>query len=97
MARKFLINNGELLMGSVGMHYELLDNKKDNCVSGGGHFHIDYKTNTVYFYGKSIDFGKVTQAEFDAAIKPDMIEDMKILFSHADNLADILPQNCNKT
>jgi len=96
MAAKFLINHGVLLMGNVDYHYKLIDPRKENNVSGGGRFYVDRKTNTIYFFGKSEEFGRTTQANIDAAIKSNEVERMNIVFSYEDSLEKLLPEICNK-
>ena len=91
MAQKFIINNNELIMGDVIMHEDLLKNKKRNKTIGGGYWYIHEETNTMYFYGKSIDFGKVTEEQFNKA-KKNILSDKKfnIKFTTEENLVRIL-------
>jgi len=81
MAQKFIINDGILFVGDVVLHKELCKNRDANKTSGGGYWHIDRSTRTIYFYGSSFDFGQVTQEQFDAAIKSEFIERMNIVFT----------------
>ena len=60
MARKFIIQDNTLKLGNVDMHYELKNKEGDIKVIGGGYWYLDKDKTTIYLYGKSIDFGKVT-------------------------------------
>ena len=60
MAKKFIIQDNTLKLGNVYMHNELKSKESDGKVIGGGYWHIDDDKTTLFLYGKSIDFGKVT-------------------------------------
>ena len=52
---KWIIEDGELIIGKVAFHKDLaLDKTK---VKGGGWFSFDSKKNTFYLYASSEDFG----------------------------------------
>lgn len=92
MAQKFIINDNVLIIGHVDLHEQLLRGGLErNKTVGGGYWCKDYKTNTFYFYGKSIDFGSVTKEQFDAAIKSGVVQAAsKIVFSDEDSLDAVL-------
>jgi len=56
-----LKDDGELILGMVGLHKELNNNKLTG-VKGGGWFFI--KDNTVFLYSSSYDFGKCKIEDF---------------------------------
>lgn len=54
---KFILTNkGELRLGMVNRHYELL--KADEHCYGGGYYEFDYLSNRLLLWGFSTDFGK---------------------------------------
>ena len=69
MAKKFVINNNELIIGDVKFHKELIKDKNIIKVIGGGYWDYDEDTNTMYFYGDSQEFGYVTKEEFNDSQK----------------------------
>jgi len=83
MARKFVINDGDLLLGDVELHEELVKSKyRDRSKTvGGGYWDYDKLNNTMYFWGKSIDFGQVTKEQFDQSFKQPSVENAKIVFT----------------
>ncbi len=103
MAQKFIINDldigNEIVMGgSVEYHRELLGKSrtKEKTI-GGGWWHWDEKLNKVYFYGSSLDFGRVTKEQFIDAwsrslISP-FIEECEILFSEHEYLGKVFADN----
>jgi hypothetical protein len=89
MAKKFIINDGDLIFGNVDFHENLIpkDMERSKTV-GGGYWYKSSKT--IYFYGSSFDFGKATKEQFDAAIKSPSIEKIKIIFSTEESLEKTL-------
>jgi len=53
---KFIIEDGNLIIGKCNYHKELAFDKEK--VSGGGWFIFDKYIDTFTFYGESEDFGK---------------------------------------
>jgi hypothetical protein len=62
MAKKFIIENNELKVGNVEMHFELAKNESDVC--GGGYWHVDLENKILWMYGASIDFGRCKKEHF---------------------------------
>ena len=92
MAQKFIINDGVLILGQVELHEQLLRGslEREKTV-GGGYWTKDHKTKTLYFYGKSYDFGRVTEEQFNNAIKSSFVQAAsKIVFSCEDSLDAVL-------
>ena len=56
MPQKFIIENEVLKAGDVDLHNELSNNRSD--VIGGGIWHIDEARQTLWLYGKSMEFGR---------------------------------------
>jgi hypothetical protein len=88
MAKKFIINDCDLILGNVEFHEDLLHGRDRSKTIGGGYWHKTSKT--IYFYGSSFDLGKVTKEQFDAANKRPSIENMEIIFSTEESLEKIL-------
>ena len=98
MAKKWIINDGDLIIGDAEFHEDLIPTgrKRSNTV-GGGRWHFDKVKNIIYFWGKSGDFGQATKKQFDDSFKQPSIEKAEIVFSHEKDLLKILMQNCNKS
>jgi len=76
---KWIIQNNQLRMGRVVSHSDLAD--KEGKVKGGGLWHYDKETHTLYLYHKSYDFGQVSKEDFqDIWITPP-VDDATIYFS----------------
>lgn len=60
MARKYIIQDGDMRMGDVEMHYQLTDKTNPKHTLGGGYWYIPDDRKVLYLYGKSIDFGDLT-------------------------------------
>jgi len=96
MAKKFVINDGDLIIGHVELHEDLVKGMDRNKTIGGGYWYFDREKNIVYFYGKSLDFGTVSEDELRAAFKQSSIEDATIVFSEKETLCDVLVEQHNK-
>lgn len=80
--QKWIINDGNLIIGNVEIHDELHSGKMDrNKTIGGGKWLIDKKNNIMYFFGRSIDYGQVTKEEFEKSHKQPSIDKYTIYFS----------------
>lgn len=90
MAQKFVINDGCLILGNVELHEELVRGREYDKTVGGGKWQVDKKTNTIYFYGSSIDFGKVTREQFDTAFKQPSLLRMNVIFSEKELFNEVL-------
>lgn len=55
---KFIIEDGNLILGKVTYHSELVTDKTK--IKGGGWFRLKFKEKTITFYGYSHDYGKAT-------------------------------------
>lgn len=95
MAKKWVINDGELIIGNTEFHYQLLNDKRIKLTTiGGGRWEWDRQTNIFYFYGKSEDFGRVTIEQFKEAFNKSMvsphIEKATIIFSPFEFFGDVV-------
>jgi hypothetical protein len=90
MAQKFVINHNRLIIGHVDSHTELVRNLIDYETIGGGWWFHDHENKTVYFYGRSITYGAVTEEEFNLSLKPNWLKPLKIVFSTATNIFDVV-------
>lgn len=97
--RKFVIYDGQIRMGVVELHRELLPEKFDRAlVQGGGRWEYDPKNygNKAFFFGKSFDFGPCKKDDFFAAwdnsyISP-ALENAEIYFSDYEYISQVLEQ-----
>jgi hypothetical protein len=97
MAKKFVINDSDLILGDVEVHEQLIRDRDKTKTVGGGRWHIDEEDpNTIYFYGSSIDFGKVTKEQFDAAFKQPSVEKMNIIFSEKEYMSEVKKEQLAK-
>lgn len=96
MAQKFVINDGRLILGQVEMHEELVRGLDYGKTVGGGRWQVDKETNTIYFYGSSVDFGKVTKEQFEDAYKQPSVETMNIVFSEKEYFGDVMKEQNQK-
>lgn len=97
IAKKFVINDGWLILGQVELHEELVRGRDYGKTVGGGRWHVDEQDrNTIYFYGSSVDFGKVTREQFEESFKQPSLERMNVIFSEKENLNDVLIENREK-
>lgn len=46
---KFVINDDDLIIGHVEFHEELVRGRNRSKTVGGGRWHVDKDTNTIYF------------------------------------------------
>lgn len=101
MARKWIINDEDLILGNVEFHEDLIGNDREkNKTLGGGRWHADRVNKIIYFWGKSVDFGQVTKKQFEDSFKQPNVERLKIVFSHKLDLIDVLKEieeDCNKS
>ena len=77
--RKFVINDGDLILGDVDFHHQL--GADTALTTGGGEWHYDVETKTIYFYGESLKFGRVTKEQFNAASKTPSVERCNLVFN----------------
>lgn len=97
MAKKFVINNGDLILGQVEYHKELLKGREIKKTSGGGFWHVDdtrnyFNERTIIFYGTSVDFGSVTREQFNSSSKSPSVESMNIYFSEKLVYSEVLEE-----
>lgn len=79
MAKKFIINNGELILGDVKFHCDLIPyNSINNDVVGGGFWEIT--GDVIRFYGCSTEFGCTNIEEFENSHKPPSIDHLTAIF-----------------
>ena len=81
LKQKFVINDGNLILGRVGLHSELVEHRDCSLTVGGGEWFYNNADNTMYFWGKSTTFGQVTKEQFDAAWKQPSVENANIVFT----------------
>lgn len=97
IAKKFVINDGWLILGQVELHEELVRGREYAKTVGGGRWHVDEEDKTIiYFYGSSVDFGKVTREQFEESFKQPSLERMTIIFSEKEYLSEVLMEQRNK-
>jgi len=101
MARKWVINDDDLILSnSVEFHEDLLTgDRKHKATVGGGLWYNDREKGVIFFYGRSVDFGQVTERQFDYAFKQPSVEHAKTFFSLKTNFEDVLKEYeifCNK-
>ncbi len=92
MARKFVINDGDLIIGDVDYHWQLLKGRDKSKTVGGGRWFYDKEANTIYFYGESHDYGCVSKEAFDSSFKQPSVENANIIFSHKDRFLAVLKE-----
>lgn len=101
MAKKFIINDDDLIIGNVEFHKELLCKTRErNKTVGGGKWNFDREKNIIYFWGKSTDFGQVTRKQFEDSFKQTSVEQASLVFSHKMNFLEVLKEikeNYNKS
>jgi len=103
MAKKFIVFKDEdfgyeVALGHVQYHIELVpSSKKREDVVGGGLWHHDSGTKTMFFWGVSTEFGQATKEQFDTAMKNGYIgirlEDMNVIFSDLLDFEDVLKEH----
>ncbi len=100
MAKKWIINNGVLIIGRVKYHYELIQPTMErNKTIGGGYW--EYYKNKLYFYSTSQEFGSVAKDVFFSALEktqlPDYIgrSNINVIFSELDYFSDVLKYDDN--
>lgn len=88
MAKKWIINDGRLILGYVEYHSELggkgIDHKK---TIGGGVFEWDRQKDIVYFWGASTDYGMIENKDvFEKSVAnshiPSSFKKSKFMFSN---------------
>ena len=95
MAKKFIINDNELIFENVDFHENLIPkNRERSKTIGGGYWYK--KSNTMYFYGSSFDFNKVTKEQFNTAKKPSSLDGIKLVFSTEESLEKVLKLTVTK-
>lgn len=88
--QKWIINDGDLILGRVELHEELVGSREKGKTVGGGRWHYDRDNNIIYFYGASIDFGQVTEEQFNEAWKQPSVEGATIVFSLNGKLEEVI-------
>lgn len=92
MDTKWVINDNKIMLGCVSFHrYLSNDNSK---TTAGGEYWVDNASNTIYFFGKSEEFGQATRVQFEAAImRRDIVRKFNvIIFSEKLLLSEVLAQ-----
>lgn len=82
---KFIIQDGQLRLGRVVSHSDL-KNVQGGEVVGGGWWHFDVQSKTLYLYGKSIGYGPVLIEDFEDIWVQPSLEDATIYFSTESSL-----------
>ena len=76
---KFILTNkGELRLGMVNRHYELL--KPGEQCYGGGYYEFDYLSNRLLLSGFSTDFGKPRWEKFRTISLSEGYKGLRILY-----------------
>lgn len=65
MARKWILNGNEIILGNVTFHREL--KSAGDRVHGGGLFSFVEDPTVLLLYGESHDFGQITREQFLAS------------------------------
>lgn len=87
MAKKWVLNNGNIILGHVDFHSQLC---RDNANTiGGGWWFMHHDSNTIIYYGSSEDYGSVTRDQFERAYNHNA-EHHKVFFSTNQKLAAAL-------
>lgn len=89
---KFIIQDGQLKMGRVELHFELAGKDKSNVV-GGGYWYYDIDNHILYLYGESVDYGQVEVADFNNIWVRPSLEETTIYFSTEMKLEDAKKNN----
>lgn len=91
MAKKFIINNGNLVMGHVDFHKELVNDH--STTKGGGWWEFDKEKNIMYLYNRSIDFGQAKRDDVIQAIQTGLLSprlnNTKFFHSYEDYICDV--------
>ena len=83
LKQKFVIVDDEIIIGRVEFHADL-----HYGPIGGGWWFFDSEENTMYLYGKSVQFGPVSKKQVDnAVIKKIPFNKAKVVFEENDELA----------
>ena len=92
MARKFIVNDNNLIFGDVDLHKQLC--KDHSKTVGGGYWHIDKEQKKIYLYSHSMDFKRAKIGDVIAALHgghvPAALQDYVFYYSHSDGLNDAL-------
>lgn len=97
MARKFIINDGIIIMGNVEYHNELHGKNRDSSKTiGGGRWQWDKVQKKVYFYGKSKEFNGVRKEAFIEALSNSFLsahfENHQLVFSYEEHFSDVIKE-----
>jgi len=80
--QKFILYDGEIRLGRVSLHKELLPDGHDlTKVKGGGWFEIDTESKRLILSGKSFDFGPYDQEAAATAKLPKRLEGYELIFA----------------
>ena len=92
MAKKFIINNDLLVIGNVGYQFQLV--QQHATTRGGGWWHVDRETETLYLYDKSTDYGRCDFNELKKVVEngamPMSYNKLRIVFSKHERLEDAM-------
>jgi hypothetical protein len=97
MYNKFIVNNNQLILGSVECHFELSQNHL--TTKGGGWFHLDINNRIIYLYSKSIEFGYSRKDDLIKIIQegnyPNYLIGYQFKYSEMDSLKDAINNSIN--
>lgn len=82
---KWIIQDNQLRLGRVVSHSDL-ENTEGGKVVGGGWWHFDAQTKTLYLYGESIGYGPASIKNFENIWVQPSLEKATILFSTENSL-----------
>lgn len=82
MHKKFIINDGNLILKQVNYHRDI-PVKDSSKTIGGGYFYYDEDQDTLYLYGNSSDYGHVTPEQIKASFSVYLMEEMDICIIHS--------------
>lgn len=90
MAQKWVINNGNLVLGDVRYHNELC---RDNTLTkGGGFWYLVKEIKTIYLYGDSTQFGQATKKQLEQTNIPSSLDQYTVVFSTQQSLAKVIKE-----
>lgn len=83
MNRKFIVNNGSLVMGHSERHSNLVVGFDDTRVTGGGWWHLNREKGIVYLYSSSELYGQVSLEDMKSAVEVGYMTGFQETFKYA--------------
>ncbi len=96
LAKKFIIQNGLLIMGEVESHFDLVEDHAGIVGGGRYHYYPELYGDALFFYGISFDYGSVSRNQFYDALEKSPLTGIyansKIFFSNREWLPDAMKE-----